>query len=221
MSQYCPVPLKHDALVHSSLWCVYTASNIVWHCHALGKKKAAEYSTNCSYKHPGPLPSQLPSAHGSDKDVFLQPPDRELAAFVPREPTTGGHSFVSMLIITNHPPGGEVWHIFVTVVIRATTDYHQDIKLTRQYEWADDSLERSKALCRNFGRIFFKRHWSSSFHDSCNQDASLTEQMPQKNFSMKRRKLDFFRLLHPDDTNWKHPTTNLNEKKMRNQVCFD
>lgn len=98
------------------------------------KKKAAEYSTNCSYKHPGPLPSQLSSAHGSDKDVFLRPPDRDVAAFVPREPTAGGHSFVSMLIITNHLPGGEVWHIFVTVVTRAITDYHQDIKLTRQYE---------------------------------------------------------------------------------------
>lgn len=128
-------------------------------------KKAAEYSTNCSCKHPGLLPSQLPSAHGSDKDVFLRPPDRDVAAFVPREPTAGGHSFVATLITTNHLPGGEVWHISVTVVIRAITDYHQDIKLTRQYEWADDSLERSQALCRNFGRTFFKRHWSSSFHD--------------------------------------------------------
>lgn len=97
-------------------------------------KKAAEYSTNCSCKHPGLLPSQLPSAHGSDKDVFLRPPDRDVAAFVPREPTAGGHSFVATLITTNHLPGGEVWHISVTVVIRAITDYHQDIKLTRQYE---------------------------------------------------------------------------------------
>lgn len=62
-----------------------------------------------------------------------------MAASEPREPTAGERSIEGVLIITNRLPGREPWHIFITVVIKAISDYHQDIKLTRHLERADYS----------------------------------------------------------------------------------
>lgn len=55
----------------------------------------------------------------------------------PRELTVGGRSIKGVLIIPNRLPGRKPWHIFITMVIKAISDYHQDMKLTRHLEWAD------------------------------------------------------------------------------------
>lgn len=78
-----------------------------------------------------------------------QPP---AALTVPREPTAGGRSIQGVLIITNRLWGREPWHIFITVVIKAIADYHQDIKLTRHLEWADYSTWRAVEWMQWLGR---------------------------------------------------------------------
>lgn len=107
---------------------------------------------------------------GVTSTFILEAPDRDAAASEPRELTAGGPSFVATLIIATHLPPREVWHIFITLVIKAIADYYQDIKLTRHLNelmaQCDDSLEWSRALHRHFGRILSKRH--PSFYEQCN-----------------------------------------------------
>lgn len=75
--------------------------------------------------------------------------DSVVAASVPREPTAGGRSIEGALIITNHLPGREPWHIFITLVIKAITDYHQDIKLTRHLERLITQRDETSSECNH------------------------------------------------------------------------
>lgn len=63
-------------------------------------------------------------------------PDGLVAASEPRESAAGGRSIEEALIISNHLPGREAWHIFITMAMKTISDYHQDIKLaTTQNDW--------------------------------------------------------------------------------------
>ncbi len=112
------------------------------------------------HNHPAPIRACEWQPH------FPAAPDSVVAASVPREPTAGGRSIEGALIITNHLPGREPWHIFITVVIKAISDYHQDIKLSRHLEQADYStwwdLERTQSFRRNFSRKFSRKHTACS-----------------------------------------------------------
>ncbi len=134
------------------------------HCHPF------ETRTNCSRQllvqfPQAPQPTYIHPHHNKPlapiRVCEWQPrspaaPDSVVAASVPREPPAGGRSIEGTLIITNHLPGREPWHIFITVVIKAIADYHQDVKLTRHLEKADYSTwwdsEWMKSRRRNFGR---------------------------------------------------------------------
>lgn len=63
-------------------------------------------------------------------------PDGLVATSEPRESAAGGRSIEGAPIISNHLPGREAWHIFITVAMKTISDYHQDIKLaTTQNDW--------------------------------------------------------------------------------------
>lgn len=144
-------------------------------------KSVIEMRSNCSCQlllllPPAPQPTYIHPCHHNHlapiRACEWQPhspaaPDSVVAASVPREPTAGGRSIEGALIITNHLPGREPWHIFITVVIKAISDYDQDIKPSRHLEQADYStwwdLEWTQSFGRNFGRKFSRKHTPCSF----------------------------------------------------------
>lgn len=57
-------------------------------------------------------------------------PDGVVAASEPRESTAGERSIEGALITSNHPPGREACHIFISVAMKTISDDHQHIKPT-------------------------------------------------------------------------------------------
>lgn len=136
----------HALILPFLLWCVGIDVNFICTLSQFWRS-ATEKRTNCSRQllqlPPAPQPTYIHPCHHSHlapiRACEWQPhspaaPDSVVAVSVPREPTAGGRSIEEALIITNHLPGREPWHIFITVVIKAISDYHQDIKLTRHLE---------------------------------------------------------------------------------------
>lgn len=88
-------------------------------------------------------------------DHSTMAPSNEVAPSMPCEPTAGGHSIEGAIIIANRLLGRETWYIFITMVITATCDYHEDIRQTDTWNGLLAQRDESslKALIgRNFGR---------------------------------------------------------------------
>lgn len=112
----------------------------------------------CSYKfsfhNPPPTPPPPPPSPLKPTTVITaafsacdwQPhssatPDGVMAGSEPRESTAGERSIEGALITSNHPPGREACHIFISVAMKTISDDHQHITPTASaVDWLLDAV---------------------------------------------------------------------------------